>query len=90
MASVDLKIYGKVQGVFFRQTAKIEADKLGLVGWVRNDFDGTVEVLAVGPKENLDDFIKWCQNGSTAAKVDKVEVEWRDSEEDFESFEILY
>ncbi len=48
--TVRLIVYGQVQGVFFRQSAKREADKLGLVGWVRNEADGTVGVLGVGAK----------------------------------------
>lgn len=89
MANVDLKIHGKVQGVFFRQSAKREADKLGLVGWVRNDSDGSVEVLAAGSKDKLDQFINWCKKGSEAAKVEKVEVDWNETRDRFSRFDIL-
>lgn len=88
MASVDLKIYGQVQGVFFRQSAKIEADKLGLTGWIRNDSDGTVETLAVGPKDNLDQFIKWCKKGPEGASVDRVDVNRLGSSEEFHNFSV--
>ena len=54
----DLKIYGKVQGVFFRDTARIEAEKLGLTGFVRNTPDGTVEIVAEGEDKNLKKFIE--------------------------------
>ncbi len=89
MASVDLKIYGKVQGVFFRQSVKVEADKLSLVGWTRNDSDGTVEVLAVGSKDKLDLLIKWCQKGPDGAKVESIEVDWNETADKFSSFDIL-
>lgn len=89
MASVDLKIYGRVQGVFFRQSAKVEADKLDLAGWIRNDPDGTVEALAVGPKDKLDQFIKWCKGGPEAAKVERVESDWNGACGRFSSFDIL-
>ncbi len=85
---VRIIVSGKVQGVFFRQSAKKEADKLGLVGWVRNDADGSVEALVVGSKEKLDQFIAWCKNGSPAAKVGKVEEQWADRDEEANSFEI--
>lgn len=99
--TVKLKIYGRVQGVFFRQTAKVEADKLGLVGWVRNiqshavladaaglDDDGSVEALAVGPKEKIEKFIAWCKKGPPAAEVKKVEIEWLDSSQEYGDFSI--
>lgn len=88
MASVDLKIYGQVQGVFFRQSAKIEADKLGLKGWVRNDADGSVEALAVGLRDKLEEFINWCKNGPDAATVEKVDIAWSRGDETFDGFEI--
>lgn len=88
MASVDLKIYGRVQGVFFRQSAKVKADKLGIVGWIRNDSDGTVEALACGPKNKLEQFVKWCEAGPAAAKVEQVEEQWANGDELANSFEI--
>ena len=87
--TVHIGIYGQVQGVFFRRNAKDEADKLGLVGWVRNNEDGSVEIMAVGSREKLNEFVKWCKKGSPSAEVEKVEVDWRPDELDFESFEIL-
>lgn len=87
--TVRLKVFGNVQGVFFRQGAKDEADRLGLVGWVRNDPDGSVEALAAGPKENLEKFIAWCKKGSPGAKVERVEVAWEESNVQFSGFEII-
>lgn len=86
---VVIKISGKVQGVFFRKSAKDEADRLGLVGWIRNDADGSVETLAVGPKEKLEEFIKWCKSGPPLAEVENVEVEWKNQNLEFDSFNIL-
>lgn len=87
---VHIKIHGQVQGVFFRHSARIEAQKLGLVGWIRNNPDETVEALAEGPKEKLEEFVKWCKKGPPPANVGKVEVRWQGGSEDFESFEIVY
>lgn len=89
MSSVDIKIFGLVQGVFFRQSAKVEAGKLGLVGWVRNDPDGSVEAAAVGSRDKLDQFIAWCKKGPEAAKVERVEISWNETRDRFSSFDIL-
>lgn len=87
--TVHLKIYGRVQGVFFRRNAKIEADRLGIGGWVRNDADGSVEIMAGGEKASLDQFVKWCKKGPPFSRVEKVEVDFPKTEEDFEGFEII-
>ena len=89
MVTVRMAIFGQVQGVFFRRAAKEEADKLCLVGWARNRDDGSVEILAIGSKEKLEKFVKWCKKGPPFAKVEKVEVDWSETEETFGSFEIL-
>lgn len=82
-------VSGQVQGVFFRRSAKIEAEKLEVVGWVRNSNDGSVEVMAQGPKDQLDQFAAWCKKGSLHAKVDRIEVDWSNQQEDFDKFEII-
>ena len=82
-------ISGDVQGVFFRRTAKAQAEKLGVVGWIRNRNDGSVEVVAQGEKDKVDKFIEWCKKGPPFAKVENMEVEWRKNIEDFEEFEIV-
>lgn len=71
---LNIKIYGLVQGVFFRVTAMEHADKLGIKGFVRNEDDDTVYIEAEGEKTDLDKFIIWCRQGPTYAKVDKVEI----------------
>jgi acylphosphatase len=72
MKTVQLLIKGKVQGVFYRATAKDVADKLGLKGWVRNTKEGDVEVLVTGDEEQLKQFIDWCWKGPSSAKVTDV------------------
>eukprot|EP00871_Galdieria_phlegrea_P000791 jgi/Galph1/1712/GphlegSOOS_G383.1 len=79
-AAVALKIYGRVQGVCYRANAVDKAQELDLVGWVRNRSDDTVEAEAQGVLENLKDFIEWCKKGPPAAKVTKVDQQWRDIE----------
>ncbi len=87
--TVNLKISGKVQGVFFRRSAKDEADKLDLVGWIRNNADGSVEALAVGPKDKLEKFVEWCKHGPPLAQIESVTVDRSDVDQDFDSFDIL-
>lgn len=69
-----LRIYGKVQGVYFRDSAIILSIELGLAGWVRNRSDGTVEILLEGAPASVDAFIRWAGQGPVAARVDKVSV----------------
>ena len=71
---VQLRIHGRVQGVFYRARARATATGLGLRGWVRNLDDGTVEAMACGPGEAIEQFIGWCGQGPTAAHVGRVEV----------------
>jgi len=74
MNCCQIKISGKVQGVWFRVEAKKLAEKLGIRGWVRNEPDGTVLIQVEGKKFALDDFIKWCHLGPERAKVEKIEI----------------
>ena len=69
-----LKIHGRVQGVFFRQSTREKAGELGLSGWVKNMPDGTVEVLAAGPEPVVRELISWCEHGPPYARVEKVDV----------------
>jgi acylphosphatase len=70
---VSLRIRGKVQGVFFRESTRLEASRLGLTGWVRNRDDGSVEAVAEGEQATLEEFIRWCHRGPQAARVTDVE-----------------
>lgn len=66
-------VTGRVQGVFFRESARQEADRLGLTGRAVNLPDGRVEVLACGEPEALDDLEAWLQKGPPASRVKSVE-----------------
>jgi acylphosphatase len=72
---LTLRIYGTVQGVFFRQSAKEKADELGLTGLVRNEPDGSVYLEAEGDPQKLGKLREWCQVGPRSAKVTRVETE---------------
>lgn len=90
MKRAVIKIYGRVQGVFFRDSARRRAKKLGLVGFVKNESDGGVMIFAEGEDENLKQLVDWCYNGSMLARVDKVEVKWEEAKGEFKEFEIRY
>jgi acylphosphatase len=68
-------ITGRVQGVSYRANAANEATRLGIVGWVKNREDGSVELEAEGPDEHIAALIKWCEVGPPAALVARVAVE---------------
>ncbi|HUM45515.1 MAG TPA: acylphosphatase [Chitinophagales bacterium] len=70
----DIRIYGKVQGVFFRASARHRAALLDISGFTNNDQDGSVYIEAEGTEENLSTFIGWCHEGPERAEVTKVEV----------------
>jgi acylphosphatase len=70
-----LRITGRVQGVFFRASAKTEAERLGLHGFVRNEPGGSVYAEAEGEKDALERFVEWCRRGPPHARVDAVVTE---------------
>lgn len=82
--------YGVVQGVFFRVSARDEALRLGLTGWVRNLPDGTVEAVAEGEKAAVDEFHRWCQHGPSYADVSRVDVAYSAALGEFDDFYVRY
>ena len=90
MVEAHVLISGKVQGVWFRANTKEKARQLNIKGWVRNLPDGRVEAVFQGEKEMVEEMIKWCYKGPPLAEVENVEVEWKEPEEEFEDFSILY
>ncbi len=67
-------VHGRVQGVFYRDRCRTEAQRLGVRGWVRNRPDGTVEVVAEGPRDRVDQFLSWCGQGPPRASVTGIDV----------------
>lgn len=88
MSRVHLVITGRVQGVWYRASARNEGERLGLTGFVTNRDDGGVEVIAEGPRETLEAFVAWCRRGPPAARVDDVRAEWSDGTGEFAAFAV--
>jgi acylphosphatase len=70
-----LRVRGRVQGVFFRASTRHRARELGVVGWVRNREDGSVELEAEGTPAAVSALIEWAHRGPPGARVDRVQVE---------------
>lgn len=90
MKYYTLKIYGKVQGVFFRVSTKEMADKLNIHGWVRNEPDGTVTIEAEGEENALEKFYAWLKKGPKGSRVEKIEKAFDERLKNFQIFEIKY
>lgn len=85
---IEANISGIVQGVFFRSHTRKRAQALGIEGWVANLHDGTVKVVAEGPEENLKDLVQFLHEGSPQARVENVDVSWREAQGEFEGFSV--
>ncbi|MFC1533009.1 acylphosphatase [Thermodesulfobacteriota bacterium] len=87
---VRLIIEGRVQGVWFRDSTREKAAELGVNGWVKNRFDGTVEVLAEGSEEEVGKLIDWCHQGPPYAKVSRVSQGREEYRGEYDSFAIVF
>lgn len=75
-----LVVHGRVQGVGYRYSCEIAAERLGVNGWVRNNDDGTVEVVAEGEPSAVESLIEWARQGPRHADVIRVEVHQEEPE----------
>lgn len=83
-------ITGRVQMVMFRDFAKRKAIKLGLVGTVQNQGDGSVIVVAEGDEVALNEYVEYLNKGPILAKVKNVRIEWLEASGIFDDFSIVY
>jgi acylphosphatase len=86
---VRVTVRGRVQGVSYRASTAREARALGLLGWVRNRPDGTVELLAQGAAGDVERLIAWARQGPPAARVDALDLVEERPTEDLHAFEVL-
>jgi len=90
MKRVDVRVFGEVHYVGFRFSTIEVARDLGLTGWVKNEPDGTVRIVAEGEKEKLENLVTWTKQGPSLAKVEKVETSWENAAGEFSSFDVNY
>ena len=83
-------VEGRVQGVGYRAFVQRKANDLGLTGFVRNRWDNTVEVLAEGDREKLNQLLTALQRGPTASNVTGVETTWTQATGKFNDFQVIY
>lgn len=83
-------VSGRVQGVSFRYYTTLKARELGIVGWVLNRQDGTVELIAEGTQSALESLEAWLHEGSPSAKVDSVDLTWDTATDEFSEFKTVY
>ena len=83
-------VRGQVQGVNFRSSTVTQAARLSLAGWVRNLPDGSVEVLAEGPRPVLEQLLAFLRHGPPSARVSGVEPAWQPPTQSFQQFEVRW
>ena len=88
--AVKVRVTGRVQGVYFRGWTREQAETLGLVGWVRNEYDGSVAALIAGPRAAVEDMLRLLHEGPLDAKVIEVIVEEADHDHVPSGFSILH
>ena len=83
-----VRISGRVQGVFFRDATRGKAQELGLSGYVKNAPDGDVEAVFEGPRESVEEMVRWCGQGPPKASVESVDVDYQTPGDDPTGFEV--
>lgn len=86
--SVKVNVKGRVQGVGFRYSTQRQANRLGVAGWARNERDGSVTVVAEGPKAAVDEMVRWLQEGPGFAKVADMDLREYPYEGRYSSFTV--
>ncbi len=87
---LEATVSGRVQGVSFRYYTQRTALSLGVVGWVRNEFNGDVRLVAEGEREKLEELLAFVHEGPSYARVSGVEFEWGEATGEFGRFQIIH
>lgn len=90
MIQLHIIVSGKVQGVGFRYFSQIKAVQYGVTGWAKNLADGSVEIVALGSKDQLDPFIEDLRIGNPFSKINHIEITESETTENYHSFTIKY
>lgn len=89
-ARAEILVRGLVQGVGFRYFAYRHAEKLGLIGYVRNLYSGEVHIICEGNKKQLEEFYEFVKTGPMHAHVKDASIKWGEPKNEFSSFEIRH
>ncbi len=87
---LEIRIEGRVQGVGFRQYTVRQARRLGVDGWVRNESDGSVRIVAEAPRHALEEFVERVESGPSTARVLRAKRAWSEASDDFSGFSVRY
>lgn len=90
LVRLHIHVNGDVQGVGFRYFTQMKAVQFGITGWVRNQEEGGVEIVAVGEKDDLDQFIETLREGNPFSKVTTIDIRELAETDPFQSFKIRY
>ncbi|HEY64354.1 MAG TPA: acylphosphatase [Caldilineae bacterium] len=90
LARLHVEIYGRVQGVGFRYFVQRRARSLGISGWVRNRWDGSVELEAEGPRDALERLLEAVRQGPSGARVQRVDAVWGPYTGQYDGFEVRF
>lgn len=88
MITLHMKVHGKVQGVGFRFYTQRQANHLGVKGWVKNEADGTVEIVAQAEQATMEKFAAAIKKGSPASKVSHVDIKEVRGTKGYHSFRV--
>ena len=84
----EVRVIGRVQGVWFRQSTKNTADQYGVYGWCRNNPDGAVAAVFEGEEAAVKAVVDWCKSGPDIARVDDLQIKWQTPTGKFDRFSI--
>lgn len=87
---ITVRVTGRVQGVGFRNFTQMRARRLGVNGWVRNERDGSVRLVAEGARDALEDLVDAVKEGPRAARVENVSVDWKEPDDTFDTFRVRF
>ncbi|MGD2245441.1 MAG: acylphosphatase [Candidatus Aminicenantes bacterium] len=83
-------VFGRVQGVFFRDFTQRWASSFGLSGWVKNLADGRVEICVEGDQDKIESLIGMVREGPPMSRVERLDVEWETFQDEFQDFRITW
>lgn len=90
MKRAHIFVSGRVQGVTFRLRARRVARQVGVKGWVKNLSDGRVELIVEGKREKIQSLVEWIKSSPFLVRVDNLEIDWEEYQNEFNNFSIKY